>query len=169
MANIAGSYDPNAQANEQLASGEYRAEIVESDIVPVSQKNDVGDCLKLTWRVADGPQTGRLIWQKLNLYFRGNNSGQVVQIANSQFAEVRKATGKQMPQDSSELHHIPCMITVGPQKNSPEYQEVKRVKPVGGQPAQAQAQAPVQTTQQNGQTPPQTGAPSAAPWNRPAA
>jgi hypothetical protein len=52
---------------------------------------------------------------------------QVVNIAYSQLAAYCAVTGRQGFNDTSELHNIPFMIEVGPQKNNPEYSEVKGV------------------------------------------
>lgn len=169
MANIAGSYDPNAEPSgefEPVPAGEYRAKIIESEIDDISKTNNYGRCLKITWQIETGPFDGRLIWQRLNMWGENmNNIEKVISIAQSQFAAIRQATGKMAPQDSSELHHIPCNIRVKI-KNDPSGQygpsnEVTSVKPVGG--------APVA---QNGQqfAPPQKQAPAqaggSAPWRQ---
>ncbi len=164
MVNIANSYDGNATADTPVFVGEHRAEIIESSIEPVSKINDCGDCLMLTWKILEGPDAGRLIWQRLNLYFRGNNAQKVVEIANAQFAGLRNATGVAMPQDSSELHNRPCIIVVGKQKNAPEYHEIKRVKPLH-QPAN---NAPENHSPPQGATGP-GAAPASSPFARPAA
>lgn len=161
MANIAGHYDQNAEPNEfdQLPPGTYRAKITDSEIVEISEKTDKGRCLKLTWQVETGPLDGKLTWQRLNMWAANmDNLDKVVSIANSQFASIRQATGKLAPQDSGELHHIPCMITVGPQKNNPQYNEVKSVKAIGGSSVQA---APPRTS-----GPPANTGGGSAPWRK---
>lgn len=170
MANIAGYYDEAAQPNDfdQLEAGIYRAKIIESEIVDISEKSNKGRCLKLTWQVETGPCDGRLTWQRLNMWPENmDNQDKVISIANSQFAAIRQATGKIAPQDSSELHHIPCMITVGPQKNNPQYNEVKSVKAVEG----GGSQTPQRSAPPPGNAPQRT-APAgnsgggSAPWRK---
>jgi hypothetical protein len=164
MVDLNNQYDPNAEASQfdNLPAGTYEAQIVESAKEPISKDKGLGDCLNLCWQVVSGEFEKRLFWQRINLWWEGpeKNPGQVVQIANSQFKAVRDATGVQMPSDSSELHFIPCMVTYGPQKNNPEYSEVKAVKPVGGAPVRQVAQ------QQNRAPAQQQRAQGSAPWRR---
>ena len=167
MANIAGSYDQNAAPNnfDQLEAGTYRAKIIQSEIIDVSDKAK-GRCLNLTWQVETGPNDGKLIWQRLNMWAENmDNLDKVIAIANSQFASIREATGKVAPQNSEELHHIPCIIVVGPQKNNPQYNEVKSVKSVAsaqGGPAPAQRQAPPVSRQ----SAPANNGGASAPWRK---
>jgi hypothetical protein len=138
MANIAGTYDPNAEVSQfdrLPAFADQRARIIASEIIPISDKENKGRCLNLTWQVETGPLDGRLFWQRLNMWPENmDNIDKVISIANSQFAAIRQATGKPAPQDSSELHQIPCLVSYGPQKKNPDYDEVKSVKPAGGAP-----------------------------------
>lgn len=169
MANIAGTYDQDAKPNDfdQLEAGTYRAKIIASDVEPVSKNNSKGRCLNLTWQVETGPNDGKLIWQRLNMWAENMDKlDKVISIANSQFASIRDATGKAAPQNSEELHHIPCMIVVGPQKNNPQYNEVKSVKAVAsvtGAPSSppAQRQAPPVSRQS---VPANSG--GSAPWRK---
>jgi len=167
MANIAGAYDPNAEPSgdfEPIPAGEYRAKIIESDIEDVSRNHNYGRCLKLTWQIETGPYDSRLVWQRLNMWAEGmTNNDKVVSIAQSQFAAIRQATGKLTPQNSEELHHIPCMIRVKVRTDpSGQYgpsNEVTSVKPVdgGGVAANgAQQFAP----------PPQAASRGSAPWRQ---
>lgn len=153
MANISGSYDPNAEAYssfDPIPNGEYRAVIIESAFEDISKRDNKGRCLNLTWKIETGPYDGRLIWQRLNMWAENmNNLEKVINIAQSQFAAIREATGKLTPQDSDELHHIPCMIKVVI-KNDPsgQYQprnEISSVKPVVGQATQNPASMPNNT------------------------
>ncbi len=176
MANIAGAYDPNAEASsdfEPLPAGEYRAKIIESEIEPVSQRNNYGRCLKLTWQVEGGPFDNRLVWQRLNMWAEGmNNIDKVISIAQSQFAAIRQATGKMAPQDSSELHHIPCLIRVKLKPGDGQYgpsNEIGGVKAVGA--GNAGGAAPGGGAAAQRFTPPANQAPAnagggSAPWRQ---
>ena len=172
MAQIGGHYNQDAEPTgefERLPAGDYRAKIVESEIVDISDTKDIGRCLKLTWQVETGPLDGRLFWQRLNMWFTGpeKTPGKVAEIANQQFAAIRHATGKLAVNDTEELHHIPCMVSYGPQKNNPEYDEVKSVKPIAGA-------RPVQQSGPQPSGPPRSTPPASqkansggsAPWRR---
>lgn len=152
MVDLIEQYDPEAEPNtfDNLPDGTYEAQIVESAKEPISKDKDIGECLNLCWQVTSGEFEKRLFWQRLNLWWTGpeKSPGQVVKIANAQFSDVRRATNVTMPNNSDELHFIPCLVTYGKQKNDPSYSEVKSVKPIGGaaparqvasQPAQRQA------------------------------
>lgn len=180
MANIAGAYDPNAEPSgdfDPIPAGEYRAKIIESEVEDVSRNNNYGRCLKLTWQVETGQFDGRLVWQRLNMWAEGmNNLDKVISIAQSQFAAIRQATGKATPQDSSELHHIPCLIRVkvktDPNGQYPPNNEITSVKPVDGQPAQQggaqQRFSPPQQSAPQQAAPPANQGGGSAPWRKPA-
>lgn len=176
MANIAGSYDEQAEASgdfSPIPANTYRMKIIESDVEDISKKDNKGRCLKLTWQIETGPHDGRLVWQRLNMWAQnmGPNTDKVIQIANSQFASIRQATGKIAPQDSSELHHIACDVYVGLSKPQPGYNqqnEVKSVKavaaaPGGPAPDPAQRQAPQQTQHA---APAASNSGGSAPWRK---
>lgn len=164
------SYDTNAKPGEfdRLPEGTYTAKIVECEVEEVSQQEDKGRCLKITWQVSEGEYEGRLFWQRLLMWFTGSEKtpGKVVEIANQQFAAVREATvglGR-VVSDTDQLLGINCSVTYGPQKSNPQYDEVKSVKPLG---ATGSAPAPQTRT-----APPaaQNGGSGGLPWNsRPAA
>lgn len=134
MVDIAGHYDENAEVSQfdrLPAFTDQRAKIIESAVVAISDKENKGRCLQLTWQLETGAMDGRLFWQKINLWPENmNNIDQVITISNSQFAAIRQATGKLTPRNTEELHHIPCSVSYGPQKKNPDYDEVKSVKPI---------------------------------------
>lgn len=171
MANIAGAYDPNAEAQtgyDPLPAGEYTAKIIDSDIEDVSKHSDKGRCLKLTWQIEGGEFDGRLVWQRLNMWGEnmGPNTGKVVEIAMSQFSAIRQATGKIHVQDSEELHHIPCAIRLAlktdPSGQYPPQNEVKSVKAASGHASANAGSAPSQASAPG-------GGGGSAPWRKPAA
>jgi hypothetical protein len=166
MANLNGSYDPNAEAQADFAAipaGEYPAQIVESDMLP-TKKGD-GEFLELEYVVMDGEYKGRKLWARLNL---NSPNVQAQEIANRQFASIRQATGVTNPRDSQELHYKPHLIRVEfipagtTQKNgyttNRDGNEIKAWKKLEGY------QAPALNTQAN------TTAPAAAdntpPWKK---
>lgn len=110
MAKLFGTYDPNAEAQQDLGklpTGDYLARIIESDMKPTN--GNTGRYLELVYEVIEGPMKGRRHWERLNLE---NENADTVAIANRQFASVREATGVLMPNDSQELHNKPHMIRV---------------------------------------------------------
>lgn len=130
MANLGGTFDatqvePNGDF-DRFAIKDTRCVIVDSEITTT----EAGDRkLNLTWKVEEGDYAGRLFWQGLNLW---HSNPKAAEIAQRELSSICHATGKLNVQDSEELHHIPCLVTHGPQKKNPEYDEVKSVKPVDG-------------------------------------
>ena len=110
MANLTGMYNPEAEAQQDFApipSGEYPAQIVESDMKPT--KNNNGQYLELTYAVIDGEFKGRKVWVRLNL---DNPNAQAVEIANRQFKSIQESAGVLNPTQSEQLHYKPHMIRV---------------------------------------------------------
>lgn len=110
MANLTGMYNPEAEAQQDFApipSGEYPAQIVESDMKPT--KNSDGQYLELTYSVLDGEFKGRKVWVRLNL---DNPNAQAVEIANRQFKSIQEAAGVLNPTQSEQLHYKPHTIRV---------------------------------------------------------
>jgi len=163
MVDLVQQYDTEAEAStfDQVPAGTYEAQIIETSRESISKTKDVGECLSLCWQVVNGEHEKRLFWQRLNLWWTGpeKKAGSVVQIANQQFAAVRQACGQKVINDSDELCFIPCSVTYGPQKNNPEYNEVKAVKAAGGAPAK-QMSAPGR------QAAPPANSQQRAPWPR---
>ncbi|WP_420959333.1 DUF669 domain-containing protein [Brucella sp. IR073] len=168
MVDIAGSYDPNAEISsfDPVPPGEYRAKIIEGDIQPISKRENKGRCLVLTWQIETGNCDGRLVWQRLNLYAENmKNLDKVINIANSQFAEIRQATGVLAPKNTNEIEHIPCTIRVV-FVNNDQYgpkNEVKRVMPIGGATTQPVPARP--NTAATQQRAPVNNGGDSAPWN----
>lgn len=179
MADLAGSYDTEAAPNADfgpIPAGEYEAEIIESGKEAIS-KNDSskGECLLLVWKITRGDYEGRQVWQRINLWFSGSEKtpGKVVQIANAEFASVREATGVKMPNDSAELHGIPCVIRVAyvadagyAPKNEVKHVKAADGRPAAGAPANTPAPAQRQTTQNHGPQTTQNGGGKSSPWSK---
>lgn len=134
MVSLAGKYDPDVASNSNPPEGEYVAELVGAEVVPVSQAANKGEALALTWKIKEGEHEGRHITQRLMLWFEGNNAPTVRRVAEERFASIREATGVKRPEDSSDLYYIPCVIRYGPQKKDPNYSDVKGVAAYDGVP-----------------------------------
>lgn len=122
----ANNFDPT-QGVGGLPIGRHPV-IVESSEVKANKAND-GGYLQLNLKVIDGPQAGTVGAYRLNLY---HSNPQTVEIANRQLSAISHVTGVFMIQDSAQLHNIPFVIEVGPQKNDAQYTEVKKVFDING-------------------------------------
>lgn len=122
----ANNFDPT-QSSGGLPIGRHPV-IVESSEVRANKAND-GTYLQLNLKVIDGPNAGTVGAYRLNLY---HSNPQVVEIASRQLSAISHVTGVFMIQDSAQLHNIPFVIEVGPQKNDPQYTEVKKVFDING-------------------------------------
>lgn len=139
----AQQYDPT-QGVGSLPIGKHPV-IVETSEVKANKAND-GGYLQLNLRIIGGPQAGTTGAYRLNLY---HTNQQTVEIAHRQLSAVCHVIGVFQINDSSQLHGIPFLIEVGPQKNDPQYTEVKKVFDMNGnEPGKAgQGAAPAQPQQ----------------------
>lgn len=163
----ANNFDPT-QGVGGLPIGRHPV-IIQSSDVKATKAND-GGYLQLDLQIIDGPQKGTVGAYRINLY---NASQQAVDIANRQMSAISHVTGVFMIQDTAQLHNIPFIIEVGPQKNDPQYTEVKKVfdingnepgkAPAGGGAAQPQGQGGFGAPQ--GQQPQQQ--PQGGQWGAP--
>ena len=148
----ANQIDPTQSAGGQLPIGKHLV-VVESSEVKATKDNS-GGYIQLNLKITEGPSAGTTGAYRLNIY---NSNQQAVEIAQKQLSAVCHVTGVFSVQDSSQLHNIPFMVEVGPQKNKPEYTEVKKVfDAAGNEPGKAPA-APAQPT-----APATQGAPAGA-------
>lgn len=140
----ANQYDPSQSAGA-LPIGKHPV-IIDSSEVKANKNND-GGYLQLNLRITDGPQAGSSGAYRLNLY---HSNQQTVEIAHRQLSAICHVTGVFQVTDSSQLHNIPFIVEVGPQKNDPQYTEVKKVFDANGnEPGRAGAgQAAAQPQQQ---------------------
>ena len=139
----AQQYDPT-QGVGSLPIGKHPV-IVESSEVKANKAND-GGYLQLNLRIIDGPQQGTTGAYRLNLY---HSNQQTVEIAHRQLSAICHVIGVFQVTDSSQLHNLPFLIEVGPQKNDPQYTEVKKVFDMNGnEPGKAGAGAPAAQPQQ---------------------
>lgn len=139
----ASQFDPT-QGVSQLPVGKHPVICFASE-VKANKAND-GGFLQLSLRIIDGPCSGQTGAYRLNLY---SSNQQAVEIANKSFSALCHVLGQFKITDSSQLHDIPFVIDVEPQKNDPSYTEVKRVYDINGnEPNRAGAGAPAAQPQQ---------------------
>ncbi|MEK7112815.1 MAG: DUF669 domain-containing protein, partial [Patescibacteria group bacterium] len=145
----AQQYNPE-QGSGSLPVGKYPVIVESSEVKPNKENN--GGYLQLNLKIVDGPNKGGGGAYRLNLY---HSNAQTVDIAHKQLSAVCHVTGVFMVQDSAQLHNIPFIIDVGPQKD-PQYTEVKKVFDINGnEPGKAPAQQHAQPAQAQPQTAPQ--------------
>lgn len=138
----AQSVDPSQSAGS-LPIGKHPVIIESSEVKPNKENN--GGYLQLNLRIIDGPQKGAGGPYRLNLY---HSNPQTVEIAHKQLSAVCHVVGVFMLQDSTQLHNLPFIIDVGPQKNDAQYTEVKKVFDIAGnEPGKAGAPAPAAAPQ----------------------
>jgi hypothetical protein len=102
----AGAIEPAAPRGA-IPAGKYKCVIVSSGEQPT--KAMTGTMLKLQLQVIEGPHQGQMVFDQLNI----NNPSQTAQeIAQRTLSAICRATGVMMPQDSSDLHNKPLIVTV---------------------------------------------------------
>lgn len=145
----ASQVDPSVPF-EVLPSDKHLVEITKSEMK--ATKAGDGAYLELEYTVLDGAFKGRKVWDRLCLNHRTQKT---VEIARANLSAVCHAVGVMKPRQSSELHHIPFVITVKLKKEKDTdniYNEVKgyakRVSVI------AVAPQPVQYPQADNSTPP---------------
>ena len=153
----AGEYTP-------IPPGEYKVHIVTSEIVENSAKT--GSMLKLEIEIIEGDQSGRKLFDRLNL---DNPNAQAVEIAQRTLSAICHAVGKLSVQDSEELHMLPmiAVVKVDPPRtsNGKEYGASNAVKAYKA--LTDRASTPTQT---GSRFKPAAAAPAkGAPWKKAAA
>ena len=127
MADIGQAFDATSVAPQSapgaLPSDWYNVLITDSEMVETKAKT--GSMLKLTMKVMDGPNAGRLLWDRLNLY---NPNPVAVEIAQKTLSSICHATGVMQVQDSSVLHGIPIMVRAVHKPASGGYDESNDIK-----------------------------------------
>jgi len=158
----ASGVTPRYSASDGLPTGKHIVIISSSEFLPTkdSTPSDPRSMLVFTLEAIDGPAKGGKQVDRLNLQ---NPSQQTVNIAYGQLAAYCAVTGRQGFNDTSELHNIPFMIEVGPQKNNDKYNEVKGVYFADGRDA-ASGASPQMGSQGSQPFPQPSGA--APPWAR---
>lgn len=110
MANLQG-FDANqvepADDLEPIPVGKYVAVITDSEMKPT--KSRTGNYLQLTFQIVEGEFANRLLWVRLNL---DNPNATAVDIARRELSAICRSVGVLVPSDSTDLHNLPCMLTV---------------------------------------------------------
>jgi hypothetical protein len=130
--------EPSAP-REVIAPGKYKAVITKSEERPT--KAQTGSMLVLTCQIIEGPHQGLSLSDRLNL---NNPNKTAEEIAQRTLSAICRAVGVMMPNESSDLHDKPMLITVKVKPAEGNYQasnEIAGYEPCGG--GGAAAAAPV--------------------------
>jgi len=159
-------FTPRYSGSDGLPPGKHPVMIVASEFRPTkdSSPSDPRMMLVFTLEAVDGPAKGGKQTDRLNVQ---NPNQQTVNIAMSQLAAYCAVTGRQGFNDTSELHNIPFMVEVGPQKNNDQYTEVKGVYFLDGRDAASGAAPAAQAAPQAAPAAPLTYAPAPMPQFQP--
>jgi len=90
-----------------IPAGKYKCVITASEEKPT--RSMTGSMLKLSMQVIEGPQQGSYVFDQLNV---NNPSATAQEIAERQLSAICRAVGVYTPQDSSDLHNKPLIVTV---------------------------------------------------------
>ncbi len=128
---------------DPIPAGKYLAAIIESKLK--TTKSGKGQYLELTFQILEGELKGRQVWARLNL---DNPNAQTVKIARGELSAICRAVGVMAPNDSTDLHNLPMVVTVRCKKRQDTGEianEVRGFAPreaASGKPQQAQTDTP---------------------------
>lgn len=103
--------------------GKYRCVILGSQ--EKDNKAGTGSYVEFKYQVTEGPQKGSDIFQRFNF---NNQNKKAVDIAFAEFKQLAEACGKPGCTNTDELNNSVIVVTYGPQKSAPEYNEVKKIE-----------------------------------------
>ena len=126
-----------------IPAGKYLAVITASQMKP--NKAGTGQYLELCFQIMEGEHARRQVWGRLNLE---NPNDLAMKIAQAELSAICRAVGVMEPNDSSELHNLPLVITVRCKKRKDteaitnEISAYAKREAVTGRPQQAATSAP---------------------------
>jgi hypothetical protein len=125
MADLRGfnATDVSPSGFEPIPAGRYLAVITDSEMRPTKSGN--GEYLQLTFEIIEGPYKGRLLWTRLNIVHPNVTAAN---IAKAELASICRAVGVLTPQDSTELHNLPLIITVQLQRRNDTGELTNRIR-----------------------------------------
>lgn len=115
-------FDPSEAITSDLPPGRYVAEIIEPPIRQMSSNNN--PMMTVTFQVVEGEYRGALQWRRYML--QGKGGGWTKQFLQA-LGLKDEAAGKK-PIQPSEIKGKRCLISVRPQRNNPDYNEVYKVE-----------------------------------------
>ena len=155
-----GMFDARTVDPSQFPSvpmGDYKVAIVHSE--PKANNQNTGGYLQLDLQILEGQFAGIVVSDRLNIF---HTNQQTVEIAYRRISAYGHVCGILQLANSAQLHNIPFVATIGPQKEQPQYMQVYAVKDLqGNMPGKKGGNAVAAV--------PQPPAPAAAPWGMPPA
>jgi hypothetical protein len=125
--------EPSAP-RETIPAGKYKAVITKSEERPT--KAQTGSMLVLTCQIIEGPHQGVSLMDRLNL---NNPNKTAEEIAQRTLSAICRSVGVMMPNESSDLHDKPMMITVKVKPAEGQYQASNEI--AGYEPCEGGAKA----------------------------
>lgn len=107
-----------------VPSGDYTALVIDSELT--RSKND-NMMLNLTWLIIEGDLAERMVFDRIML----SGSDKAIAFGKNRLKTLADAIGHPNPNrvdDSSELHGLPCLITVAIKKGDGDYSDSNTVK-----------------------------------------
>lgn len=149
-------HTPQYGGSSGLPAGKYKGVIVNSSLENVEKAGQiVGGYMLLELTPIEGPLMGQKQADRLNL---NHVNPKTVEIANKQLSAYCHVLNVHNMTATEQLHNIPFWFEVGPQKNDPQYTEIKGIWDINGnEPGKAGAGPQTQTQA----APPPAGAPPA--------
>ena len=135
MAQLDNAFDSSQHEDmtgfDPLPKGKYLCKVVETEIKDTSSKT--GQYIKIKIEVLKGDYKGRFLWTNINIV---NPNPVAVEIAQKELATLCRAIGKNVIQDTNELHNIPFIADVGIKPAKGDYPAGNKINgylPVKGQ------------------------------------
>lgn len=149
-------HTPQYGGSSGLPAGKYKGVIVNSSLENVEKNGQiVGGYMLLELTPIEGPLQGQKQADRLNL---NHVNPKTVEIANKQLSAYCHVLNVHNMTATEQLHNIPFWFEVGPQKNDPQYTEIKGIWDINGnEPGKAGAGPQANTA------PPPSAPPAGAP------
>ena len=147
MAKLREIFDPRKiniiSGDGDLPIGEHVVIITSSELVETQAKD--GFYLKLGLKIIDGELEGTTGVDRLNLY---NKNETAVRIAQETLAKYFHCLGIEPTDETEEMHNIPFLVIVGPQKKDATRTQVKKIMDANGnEPWKGETSAPSQAVE----------------------
>ena len=141
----------DTSSHDPIPAGVYEALVTESEIRATRAGNGKG--INFTFEILSGPHKGRKVWAWINFQ---HPKAEAQRIGQEELARLCKAVGVGKLDDTTQLHNLPMMITVGIDKDDPTRNVIK-----GYRAKEGAAAAPASASQGGG-----AASSGEAPWKR---